>query len=180
MKIDQRLLFLCEQSPKMRRLIHQSSRTEESFSRLLEMANFYQNNIDDFLEMVSLCADVDVYDFKSEKVTLMTMHAAKGLEFPVVFIAGCEEGFIPYKRAEQEITDIDEEKRLLYVAMTRAKEHLFITHATKRQVFGKSMVRNLSPFVYEIENQLRSHEKSVTKKTKNENHPKQVQLELFS
>ncbi len=180
MKIDQRLLFLCEQSPKIIRLIHQSSCTEKSFSRLLEMANFYQNNIDEFFEMVSLSADVDIYDSKSEKVTLMTMHAAKGLEFPVVFIAGCEEGFIPYKRTEQENTDIDEEKRLFYVAMTRAKEHLFITHAAKRQVFGKSMVRNLSPFVYEIENQLRSHEKSITKKTKKENHPKQVQLELFS
>jgi len=98
----------------------------------------------------------------------------------VVFIAGCEEGFIPYKRVEQENTDIDEEKRLFYVAMTRAKEHLFLTHATKRQVFGKSMVRNLSPLVYEIENQLRSHEKSEQKKTKKENNPKQVQLELFS
>ncbi|MBA4366558.1 MAG: DNA helicase [Desulfobacterium sp.] len=180
MHIDQRLLFLCEQAPKIRRLIQQSSCTEESFSRLLEMANFYQNNIDDFFEMVSLCTDVDAYDFKSEKVTLMTMHAAKGLEFPVVFVAGCEEGLIPYKRAEQEITDIDEEKRLFYVAMTRAKEHLFLTHATKRLVFGKSMVRNLSPFVYEIENQLRSHEKFELKKSKKENHPKQVQLELFS
>ncbi|RPJ80658.1 MAG: ATP-dependent helicase, partial [Deltaproteobacteria bacterium] len=179
MQMDQRLLFLCEQSPKISRLIQKNSFTEESFSRLLKMANFYQCNMDGFWEMISLCTDVDACDFKSEKVTLMTMHAAKGLEFPVVFIAGCEDGLIPYKRTEQEITNVDEEKRLFYVAMTRAKEHLFLTHATKRQVFGKNTARKLSPFVYEIENQLRSHEKSELKKNKTENHPKQVQLELF-
>ena len=104
----------------------------------------------------------------------MTMHAAKGLEFPVVFISGCEKGYIPFERGEDKETDINEERRLFYVAMTRAKERLYLTHARKRRIFGKTVYRDLSPFVEDIEKRLRTHEAPALKK-KN----RHIQLELF-
>ena len=104
----------------------------------------------------------------------MTMHAAKGLEFPVVFITGCEKGYIPFERVGDKQTDINEERRLFYVAMTRAKERLYLTRAKKRRIFGKLILRDLSPFVKDIEKQLRTHEAPVPKNKK-----RHVQLELF-
>ncbi|MFH2065812.1 MAG: UvrD-helicase domain-containing protein [Pseudomonadota bacterium] len=177
-QIDENLFDLREQFLKTSGNIQQEKETDEAFSLLLKTARLYQNNVDGFFEMVSLCVDVDACDFQSEKVTLMTMHAAKGLEFPVVFIAGCEEGFVPYQKKEEKI-NIDEEKRLFYVAMTRAKEHLFLTHAVKRKIFGKSIERKPSPFVYEIEDRLRYHENTEPKKSKTGKHSNQIQLELF-
>jgi DNA helicase-2/ATP-dependent DNA helicase PcrA len=80
----------------------------------------------------------------------MTMHAAKGLEFPVVFVAGCEEGIVPYVAAADsagEAADLEEERRLLYVAMTRARDHLFLTSAARRVIFGRSVNPSPSPFL---------------------------------
>jgi DNA helicase-2/ATP-dependent DNA helicase PcrA len=104
------------------------------------------------------------------------MHAAKGLEFPVVFVAGCETGFIPFKRSDKESTDIDEERRLFYVAMTRAKERLYLTCAKKRKIYGKSEKRTLSPFVGEIEERLRTHEEHAFRQKKKNGH---TQMKLF-
>ena len=107
----------------------------------------------------------------------MTMHAAKGLEFPVVFIAGCEKHLIPLSRQGAEPDDPAEERRLFYVAMTRAMERLYLTRAKKRSVYGELLSRSPSPFVADIENRLKrddSPERQKKKKTK-----EQKQLKLF-
>jgi DNA helicase-2/ATP-dependent DNA helicase PcrA len=80
----------------------------------------------------------------------MTLHAAKGLEFPVVFIAGCEEGLLPYVRNSDDLPDIEEERRLFYVGMTRAREKLILSHARRRTLFGKQQEHPPSRFVGEI------------------------------
>ena len=139
------------------------------------MSKEFGANIGAFLSAAALQTDTDTYQDKSEKVSLMTMHAAKGLEFPVVFIAGCEDGWIPQKHSD---TDLNEERRLFYVAMTRAKEQLYFTGAKHRLIFGKRVSRKLSPFVADIEKQLRVHEKGKPKKNKKDKES-QVQLKLF-
>jgi uncharacterized protein (TIGR00375 family) len=136
-----------------------------------------KENVSPPLSEIALHTDTDWYYPQVEKVTLMTMHAAKGLEFPVVFIAGCEEGFIPYYRPDESTTDIDEERRLFYVAMTRAKEQLFLTYALKRRIFGRRHERRPSTFVEDIENALRKYEAVRKNSRKKKN---QVQLELFN
>ncbi len=107
-----------------------------------------------FINAVALQTDTDTYDPRVEKVSLMTMHAAKGLEFPVVFIIGCENGFSPYQKPSGGTPDLEEERRLFYVAMTRAKEELYLMWAEKRKRFGKTLLREISPFVLEIEKTL--------------------------
>ena len=100
-----------------------------------------------FLEEISLIADVDKYDETADAVVLMTVHAAKGLEFPVVFIAGMEDGIFPSQQNIGEETEMSEERRLAYVAITRAKEMLYITHARNRMMYGKTTYNQLSRFV---------------------------------
>ena len=100
-----------------------------------------------FLEEISLVADVDKYDETADAVVLMTVHAAKGLEFPVVFIAGMEDGIFPSQQNIGEEDEMSEERRLAYVAITRAKEMLYITHARERMMYGKTTYNQLSRFV---------------------------------
>ena len=100
-----------------------------------------------FLEEISLVADVDKYDESADAVVLMTIHAAKGLEFPVVFLAGMEDGIFPSQQNIGEEEEMSEERRLAYVAITRAKEKLFITHARNRMMYGKTTYNRLSRFV---------------------------------
>jgi superfamily I DNA/RNA helicase len=103
-------------------------------------------------------------------VALISMHAAKGLEFPVVFVAGCEEGLIPSRAAE----DREEERRLLYVAMTRARQRLFLTWARRRRLFGKTEEREMSPFVRDIEGRWLENESAA--KTRTRRGPDQMTL----
>ncbi len=100
-----------------------------------------------FLEEISLVADVDKYDENADAVVLMTVHAAKGLEFPVVFLAGMEDGIFPSIQNIGEEAEMSEERRLAYVAITRAKEMLYITHARNRMMYGKTTYNQLSRFV---------------------------------
>ncbi len=102
-----------------------------------------------FLEEISLVADVDKYDETADAVVLMTVHAAKGLEFPVVFLAGMEDGIFPSLQNIGEREEISEERRLAYVAITRAKEKLFITHTKCRMMYGKTTYNRLSAFIRE-------------------------------
>jgi len=125
---------------------------------------------------VALQTELDAYSIQAEKVSLMTMHASKGLEFPIVLIAGCEDGLIPYKRDMEISGDPQEERRLFYVAMTRAKESLYLTWSRKRQIYGKVTERILSPFVNEIEKQLKKHEKAMKRKKSGNG---QTQLQMF-
>ena len=151
---------------------------DEAFNKLLDLARTYGADTTRFLSAAALKKDIDLYDPRVEKVSMMSMHAAKGLEFPVVFITGCEQDYIPFTRSAPEPceqNDFNEERRLFYVAMTRAKSQLFLTYARRRNIFGKITDRSLSPFVTEIEQKLINHEKAGDKKMK----PKQTQLTLF-
>jgi DNA helicase-2/ATP-dependent DNA helicase PcrA len=104
--------------------------------------------LEEYLEQVALVTDLDSYDGRADRVTLMTLHSAKGLEYPFVFITAMEEGLFPHARVADE--DIEEERRLCYVGMTRAMEKLYLTHARRRRVFGDFQANPRSRFVDEI------------------------------
>jgi DNA helicase-2/ATP-dependent DNA helicase PcrA len=107
-------------------------------------------SLESFLDKVSLVTDVDLYEDKGNRVSLMTLHCAKGLEFPVVFIVGIEEGLLPHYRRGEEIEDMEEERRLFYVGMTRAKERLFLSRAEERSTFGVGRANLPSRFLNEL------------------------------
>jgi DNA helicase-2/ATP-dependent DNA helicase PcrA len=126
----------------------------DSIERLLSVAGEYGSQVSSFLSFLQLGSPADTYIRTSEQVALMTMHAAKGLEFSYVFIIGCEDGIVPYTLFEKESSDIEEEKRILYVGMTRAKKSLFLSHAKTRSLFGKNFSLPFSPFLLEIKDEL--------------------------
>lgn len=124
----------------------------ENVKELLTVAAEYADlGLSGFLEEVSLVSDLDRTDFNSNAVTLMTIHAAKGLEFPVVFITGLEEGVFPHSRALYDANELEEERRLMYVAMTRAKEELYLMYATTRALYGGRLSNPSSRFLSDIE-----------------------------
>lgn len=104
----------------------------------------------EWLHQISLVSDQDAYDAASGTVTLMTLHAAKGLEFPVVFIAGCEEGLLPHHQHKEARNELEEERRLFFVGMTRAKSKLTLTHARFREFRGMTQRTEASRFIHEI------------------------------
>lgn len=106
--------------------------------------------LSDFLEDISLITDIDNYDTSTEAVTMMTIHSAKGLEFPVVFLPGWEEGVFPGNMAIYNEGEVEEDRRLAYVAITRAKEELLIFHANQRMIFGSTSFNPISRFITEI------------------------------
>jgi DNA helicase II / ATP-dependent DNA helicase PcrA len=109
----------------------------ENVKELLSVAGEYQDaGLDSFLEEVALISDLDTADMNSDAVILMTLHAAKGLEFPVVFITGLEESILPHSRALYEANEMEEERRLMYVGMTRARQELYLTYAIERTLYG--------------------------------------------
>ena len=129
------------------------------------------NKLSDFLDSIALVSDVDKLDETNEAVTLMTMHSAKGLEFPVVFLVGMEEGLFPSKRSIEEDEEVEEERRLCYVGITRAKEKLYITNASKRTLYGSTTYTMPSRFVGEIPEELltdTAKENSSLRKRKSE------------
>jgi DNA helicase-2/ATP-dependent DNA helicase PcrA len=109
-----------------------------------------ENTLQNFLEGMTLSSDIDNMDEAEESVTLMTLHSAKGLEFPVVFLVGMEEGIFPGYKSIGEPGELEEERRLCYVGITRAKEHLFMTCARQRTIFGSTSCNNPSRFLKEI------------------------------
>jgi DNA helicase II / ATP-dependent DNA helicase PcrA len=122
--------------------------------RLVEWSEDFGFDLDRFLQSVSLGIPADTYRPELENVALMTIHAAKGLEFKAVFIVGCEDGLLPYSLFKNLTTDREEERRLLYVGMTRAKRFLFLSHAEKRFLRGIEYQLNRSPFLDGIERKL--------------------------
>jgi DNA helicase-2/ATP-dependent DNA helicase PcrA len=113
-----------------------------------------EGSLADFLEQVSLVGEQDEYDEESGSVTLMTLHNAKGLEFPVVFIIGLEDGIFPHYRSMGDQAQLEEERRLMYVGVTRARERLYLTHAWSRTLFGTSSYNPPSRFLGEIPGEL--------------------------
>lgn len=104
----------------------------------------------DFLEQVALVSDIDSYDSGSDRVSLMTMHAAKGLEFPVVYLVAAEDGIFPSLLSKSDLSEMEEERRLAYVAITRAKKRFIATHSRYRMLFGKTTANKLSEFIDDI------------------------------
>jgi len=109
-----------------------------------------ENPLEAFLEKVALYQDTDNYDAGANVVTLMTLHSAKGLEFPVVFIIGFEEGLLPHSKSIDEDSDVEEERRLCYVGITRAKQKLYLLYASERIYFGNPVANSPSRFLAEI------------------------------
>ena len=115
-----------------------------------EEANPETASLSGFLEEVALISDVDNYDADADAVVLMTIHSAKGLEFPVVFLPGMEEGLFPSMQSAMDPSELEEERRLAYVAITRAKERLYLLHARERLIYGKTNYNQKSRFIDEI------------------------------
>jgi DNA helicase-2/ATP-dependent DNA helicase PcrA len=133
--------------------------SEEAESRLENLQELVNAAVDydadeggglrDFIDAAALVSDTDQYK-RDAPVTLMTMHAAKGLEFPLVFIVGLEDGLFPHSRAATDPAELEEERRLCYVAITRAERFLYVTHAMKRRVYGEEMASEPSQFLNEM------------------------------
>ncbi|HKG58505.1 MAG TPA: UvrD-helicase domain-containing protein [Pyrinomonadaceae bacterium] len=138
-------------------------RTDEAEGRLENLQELVNAAVDyddqgieglrEFIDHSALVSDQDEYK-RDAPVTLMTVHAAKGLEFPVVFVVGLEEGLFPHSRAATDRAELEEERRLAYVAMTRAERHLYVTHAMKRRVYGEELASEPSTFLNEMPDEL--------------------------
>lgn len=168
--------LVIEKSGYLREL--QEERTPESETRidnLQELVNVagefepedLNNILGEFLSQVALVSDIDGLENISNNVTLMTLHSAKGLEFPIVFLAGLEEGIFPHQRTFTSATELEEERRLMYVGVTRAEETLYLSSAKRRQVWGEYKYFNPSRFLEEIPQNLleSSHSNNITSDT---------------
>lgn len=132
----------------------QAESRQENVKELIGVAGEYQDvGLAGFLEEVALVSDVDQANFDNNAITLMTLHAAKGLEFPVVFMVGMEETIFPHSRALYDQFEMEEERRLCYVGMTRAREELYMTYATSRMLYGGQQHNPPSRFLSEIDAQ---------------------------
>ncbi|MCF8023946.1 MAG: UvrD-helicase domain-containing protein [Desulfobacteraceae bacterium] len=147
----------------------------KAFEEIKAIASSFGSNARGFMETLALYSDPDFFRPEAEKVSLLTMHAAKGLEFPVVFVTGCEDGLIPYSGSARQHIDTDEERRLFYVAMTRAMEELFLVSAKTRRIYGQPLHQQPSPFLADIPDPLK---KTIAARSSGKK-AKQVQLTLF-
>jgi len=175
------VIQLVERLPQILRV----GRDAASAARMEQLARFagpFGDRLGDFLEAMALHKETDAYDPRADRVTLMTLHAAKGLEFPAVFIVGCEEGLLPYMRVGEEgaptATDaLDEERRLFYVGITRAQQKLVLCHARRRMLFGQAMENPVSRFVGDIESALKTvQEAGARRRSVREAEPRQLPL----
>lgn len=146
----------------------QGESRKENVGEFLSVAKDYMDsnpdgNLQDFLENVALVSDVDDFESSDSKVTLMTLHAAKGLEFPVVFLTGLDEGLFPHSRTLLDPAQVEEERRLAYVGITRAERQLYVTNAITRTMYGRISAYMPSRFLAEIPPQLMEdyHRKST-------------------
>jgi DNA helicase-2/ATP-dependent DNA helicase PcrA len=158
LSLSQLTLVLLAKTGYLQRLKEEGS--DEAFSKMenidelvnviMEFEKGEEVSLETFLDKVSLVTDIDLYEDKGNRVSLMTLHCAKGLEFPSVFIVGIEEGLLPHYRRGEEIEDMEEERRLFYVGITRAKERLLLSRAEKRSTFGIGRVNLPSRFLDEL------------------------------
>jgi len=161
---------------KIIKIIHPEFITnyESHFKLLIKLAD-QATRISDLIRNITIYSEVELHDYNIEKVNLMTLHAAKGLEFECIFIIGCEDGLLPFWNFSEDKNNIEEERRLLYVGMTRAKQYLNLSHAINRFYNGKQLKLNISPFIHNIQKKLLDYnesEKIITNKPIN-------QLSLF-
>jgi DNA helicase-2/ATP-dependent DNA helicase PcrA len=150
----------------------QGESRQENVKELLSVAQEYEAvGLDGFLEEVSLVSDLDSADFDGNAVTLMTLHAAKGLEFPVVFMPGMEESLFPHSRALYDQSEMEEERRLCYVGMTRAREELYMLYATSRMLYGTVQHNPPSRFLAEIDGDFQTDSGSSVYESEYSNQP---------
>jgi DNA helicase-2/ATP-dependent DNA helicase PcrA len=139
----------------------QASERLENLKEFMSVAQTYDElGLEGFLEEIALISDVDNYSTETDAVTLMTIHAAKGLEFPIVFIVGMEDGVFPHSRSLFDQSEMEEERRLCYVGMTRAKEELHLIHANSRLLYGTTQHNPPSRFLLDIPSELQGRPKS--------------------
>ena len=137
----------------------------ENLQELVNVANEFEpeepdNTLGEFLAQVSLVSDIDGMDEIANNVTLMTLHSSKGLEFPIVFLAGCDDGIFPSARCSNSLSELEEERRLMYVGVTRAETKLYLTTANRRQMWGEYKYYSPSRFLEEIPSNLIEREES--------------------
>ncbi len=138
---------------------HLNTKSLENQSRLenieeLRSVAERHNELGEFLENVALVSDTDNYDEKADAITLMTLHSSKGLEFPVVFIIGMEEGLLPHAQSLTDASELEEERRLCYVGMTRARDRLYLTASRCRLLYGNMQYNERSRFLEDIPSEL--------------------------
>ena len=146
------------------------------FNHFVELCRKYGKDMQAFLHSVDLGSGTDTYREELEQVTVMTIHAAKGLEFPCVFVIGCEDGLLPFTLLPHLRSDMDEERRLLYVAMTRAQKLLILSHSRRRYMFGKPFTLGRSRFLDTVEEELLDVSQAGFRAKHDASHD---QLELF-
>jgi len=156
----------------------------ENINELLAAVTEFSNSnkkatLDDFLEEVSLISGVDTYENEKNAVTLLTLHSSKGLEFPIVFISGCEEDIFPLSNRFNPDASVDEERRLFYVGVTRAKQKVFITHARSRYRFGEVAYQSRSRFIDEIDSKTISEVNGGIGRKANRKTKKEIYYEYF-
>jgi uncharacterized protein (TIGR00375 family) len=150
---------------------------EDHLKRLIRCARL-ETDVTAYLDHLMLSREYDAYGDEAERVMLMTLHAAKGLEFPAVFIVGCEHDLLPLQYPGM-TADPDEERRLFYVGMTRAKEQLYLLHARRRTLFGHTHQTAPSPFLSDIQEQLKQYDRSARRLRSQKQIPPSSQLNLF-
>ena len=162
--------------PGWQKALTADEKRHRSWQRLVQLSQFH-HGFEGFLDHIALQREFDAYEARAERISLMTLHAAKGLEFPVVFIIGCEDGIIPCT-LERPDSDPAEERRLFYVGMTRAKEQLYLVRSRKRRLYGTLRELKASPYLTDIEEQLKQYEKAARRRRQKTANPNR-QLELF-
>ncbi len=165
------------QMPLLKAFLQEHKTLHENWQRVLRLAR-RRETVRAFCDALALESASDHFESRAEKIALMTLHAAKGLEFPVVFIVGCEEGLTPMQ-LETLVGDPAEERRLFYVGMTRAQEQLYLLRAMQRRLFGKICEHAPSRFLSDIEEQLKAYEHWQAKPQKQVEHVPDNQLKLF-
>ena len=155
-----------------------AAKQREACELLIPVATTYGEDLEHFLSDLALGTEIDTWDPRADRISLLTLHAAKGLEFPVVFIPGCESGLLPLTWGKREPAELDEERRLFYVGVTRAKTKLYLSRAKKRLWRGKVRELPPSPYLADIEEQLL--ERHRVRLPGREARPADQQLDLFS
>ena len=165
----------------------QGESRKENVGEFLSVAKDYmdsnpEGNLQDFLENVALVSDVDDFESSDSKVTLMTLHAAKGLEFPVVFLTGLDEGLFPHSRTLMDPAQVEEERRLAYVGITRAERQLYVTNAVTRTMYGRISAYMPSRFLAEIPPQLMEdyHRKSAMPQSRTASVPGKQRVSILT
>ena len=163
MPVDELFKKMLEVTGYTASLMLDADKGEERLENISELTNnlvtFVQENgedatLNDFLEEIALMTDIDSYNAQTDAVVMMTLHSAKGLEFPVVFIPGMENGIFPSENNLFERESLEEERRLAYVGLTRAKEKLYLTHAASRMLYGQTRRNRASQFLTEVPEKL--------------------------